>query len=270
MTREDRRWPQAGLARCRQLLAALVLLSKGGCFVDEQCLGDVECGDGRICVDGDCRAGCRLSADCPEGQSCVANSCVDQSADGDADADCDDVECPDDMAPVCGFCVDIYEASRTDATEASAGTTDDSPAMSVAGVIPWTNMSREVATAACERAGKRLCGHLEWIRACRGPDDTEYPYGDDYEPETCNGIDTYGRGNQRLMPTGSFPDCTNEHGTYDISGNVWEIDADVPGWVHGGAYNCIDSENLHRCSYNQDFGVAPLPNVGFRCCHDGV
>jgi hypothetical protein len=203
----------------------------------------------------------------PDAADADADADADEDGDGDGDID---VTCPDDMVEIGGYCIDVYEASRDDATDSSAGVNDASPAMSVAGVRPWTNMSRDTAAAACEAAGKRLCTHQEWIRACRGPDDTDYPYGDDYEPATCNGIDTYGRGNQRMMPTGSFAGCTNEYGVFDISGNVWEIDQDVPGWVHGGAYNCIDSQSLHLCSWNEDFGTDPLPNVGFRCCSDGV
>jgi hypothetical protein len=258
---------------CGGCLAAIALEVGPGCLVEENCHGDAECGSGKICVEETCRAGCRLTRDCPDGQTCEANRCVTTITDGDADSDTDEdcsVECPENMAPICGFCIDYYEASRDDATETSSGTNEFSPAKSVAGVRPWINLTRETAVAACERADKRLCTHEEWIRACRGSADTEYPYGDTYEPATCNGIDTYGRGNQRMMPTGSFPGCTNDYGIFDISGNVWEIDQDVPGWVHGGAYNCIDSQSLHLCSYNENFGTGPRSNVGFRCCRDGI
>jgi len=246
---------------------AAVSLALGGCIVEEKCSGDTECGDGQICVDGSCESGCRLSRDCPDEQRCVANECIAE-ADGDVDGDVDcSVTCSDDMVPICGYCMDIYEASRQDATEDSQGT-DDSIATSRAGVMPWIIQDREVAKAACEAAGKRLCLHNEWIDACRGPQDLEYPYGDAYVTTTCNGIDTFGLGSQHLMPTGSFEDCTNEYGTFDLSGNVWEIDSDMPQWVHGGAYNCRDSALLHMCSYNQD--LAGGMTVGFRCCSDGV
>ena len=271
----------------RQLAATFAwtfAVMSSGCIVEEKCSGDAECGAGRICVDSSCREGCRLSRDCPDGQRCEDTRCVVVVADGDADSDSDagcEVDCPDDMVPVCGYCIDRYEASRQDATKCEDDTcssvscsipagTDSSIATSRPDVCPWTNMTRDMARAACEAAGKRLCRHDEWIAACVGPDDTAYPYGDDYEPETCNGIDTYGRGFQKMRPTGFFPGCVNEYGVYDISGNIWEIDDDMPGWVHGGAYNCIDSESLHLCNYNQNFGTDPLPNVGFRCCHDGL
>ncbi len=244
------------------------LIAATGCIVKQECSDDSECSGGRICVDEACRDGCRLSRDCPDGQRCdETNNCV--AADGDADSDVDcTVECPDDMVPVCGFCIDVHEASRPDATEDSAGA-DESEAVSREGVRPWSNMTLEQAEAACDAAGKRLCTAEEWIQACRGPGDTDYPYGNTYEPETCNGIDTYGRGNQRLHATGDFPSCTNGYGVFDISGNVWEIGVDGLGWVHGGAYNCIDSQNLHLCSYHQNFSDTQRTNVGFRCCSDG-
>lgn len=249
------------------LISAFLSYGLAGCFVEEKCSGDTECGEGQICVDGACEPGCRLSRDCSDDQRCVANECVAE-ADGDADGDIDcTVACPGDMVPICGYCMDVYEASRQDATADSHGV-DDSVATSRAGVMPWVMEDREVASAACLAAGKRLCLHDEWIDACRGPGDSEYPYGDTYEPTTCNGIDTFGLGAQHLMPTGSFEGCTNEYGAYDLSGNVWEIDGDMPQWVHGGAYNCRDSATLHMCSYNQD--LADGMTVGFRCCSDGV
>jgi len=38
-----------------------------------------------------------------------------------------------------------------------------------------------------------------------------------------------------------------------------------PGGEHfrGGAFNCGDSETLHRCDYDADWGLTAR---GFRCC----
>jgi hypothetical protein len=45
---------------------------------------------------------------------------------------------------------------------------------------------------------------------------------------------------------------------------VWELvdDGTPQGHFRGGAYNCIDSETLHRCDY---VGTNILAK-GFRCC----
>ena len=119
-------------------------------------------------------------------------------------------------------------------------------------VMPWL----------CTAAGKRLCNAAEWVGACRGPDDTEYCYGDTYEATTCNGIDAFGPGGFHYMPTASFPECVNDYGVFDINGNVWELGDD--GLVRGGAYNCIDSVSLHRCSFSID--PTRVVAIGFRCC----
>ncbi len=277
-TISGKRCPQKGVISPFMFVAFVVCqVVICGCIVKEECSSDTECGSGKICVATECREGCRLDRDCSDSQECVGTYCINASNSGNGDAGgdggndqaCATVNCPEDMVAICGYCMDIYEASRKDASETNSGR-DDSVAQSRQGVLPWLNMTHDEARAACVAAGKRLCTRKEWVKACRGPNDTEYPYGDAYQTETCNGIDTFGRGNQHLMPIGSFPDCTNGYGIFDISGNAWEIDEDMPNLVHGGAYNCIDSRRLHQCSYNATSPSAPATNVGFRCCSDGV
>ena len=46
------------------------------------------------------------------------------------------------------------------------------------GAIPLTNVSQEAALAMCAARSKRLCSELEWERACKGPDNLRYEYGD--------------------------------------------------------------------------------------------
>lgn len=203
--------------------------------------------------------------------------------------------CPAGMVPMGQTaCVDRFEASRPDATAISMGT-DTSRATSRAGVLPWFPVDITTARAACAAAGKRLCLADELRSACKGPADTTYAYGNSYAPETCNGIDTYcdcndascahvqacpypgcynrdptgvlGKGcgaELRVMPTGSFPGCVNAHGAFDLNGNVWElVDRGTnESWYMGGAFNCIDSETLHRC----DSLVQNVSARGFRCC----
>ncbi len=195
--------------------------------------------------------------------------------------------CPADMVLVADlFCMDRYEASRPDATATSYGV-DSSLATSRPGVMPWMNISFADAAAACQAAGKRLCSPAEWEMACKGPNQTTYAYGDTYDPTICNGIDTFcncdpGSNCQDADPcpyshcywdcgaafhpaaTGTFPGCTNGYGLFDINGNAWERVADGAG--RGGAFNCGDSEALHRCDYVADWGLEAKPNFGFRCC----
>ncbi|MBN1334862.1 MAG: SUMF1/EgtB/PvdO family nonheme iron enzyme [Deltaproteobacteria bacterium] len=198
--------------------------------------------------------------------------------------------CPDGMVPISAtVCMDRWEASRPDATASSFGT-DTSRATSRQGVLPWMVADATLAVAACNAAGKRLCTTAEWIPACQGPDASVYPYGDTYEAETCNGIDTQcdcegGRktchcedgeryaycwrdcgGVFRLRTTGGSPGCVNEYGVYDISGNLWEytMDGSTPV-LKGGAYNCADSVENQRCDFVPDWNPSAR---GFRCCAD--
>ena len=185
--------------------------------------------------------------------------------------------CPPDMALVdygnIRFCIDRYEASKE-----TLGGVDI--ARSVAGATPWFSINNiETARNGCDAAGKRLCSTAEWVETCGGPEGLEYSYGDDYDPATCNGIDTYCNcepyggcywdcgASFHVMPTGSFPDCTNSYGIFDINGNVWEILDSSDGVMHfrGGAYNCGDSEALHKCSYEATWNPSAR---GFRCCMD--
>lgn len=200
---------------------------------------------------------CDTHGDCHVGSYCVNGRCV---------AELPPAACPADMASVAGlFCMDRYEASRPDATIASEGAVFGA-ARSRGGVLPWQGTGNGQAAAACEAAGKRLCSPSEWQLACQGPLRTVYGYGDGYEPETCNGIDTHG-GGFHLLPTGSLPGCHDGWGVFDLNGNLWEhVQGGDGSLVRGGAYNCLDSRTLHRCDYIP--GNWTPTALGFRCCSD--
>jgi len=147
------------------------------------------------------------------------------------------------------------------------------------------------AVAYCKWAGKRLCGRIgggasdyggiadattsQWFNTCSAQGANTYPYGNTYEPQTCNGGD--------LLPTGdviAVRSASGCHGVtapwsavYDMSGNVmeWEDACEASSnlndkcRVRGGATGHASS-NL-RC----DSAGALARNyrdldVGFRCC----
>ncbi len=240
---------------------ALVLSSLPGC-VKQRCYDNLDCPSPMICDSaGRCVYECVTDSDCSPGFLCLAHVCKPNSQ--------GPIVCPDEMVAVADlFCVDKYEASRPDATDTYPGS-DSSVARSVQGVIPWEVPDNATAETACQAAGKRLCTPDEWLLACEGPDGTVYAYGDTYEMTTCNGIDAFGKWPDvwlfHLMPTGSFPGCTNEWGVYDINGNLWEHTAAGSDMtIRGGAFNCSDSAFLHRCEYVPD-NWTPSAR-GFRCC----
>ncbi|PKN58883.1 MAG: hypothetical protein CVU56_03410 [Deltaproteobacteria bacterium HGW-Deltaproteobacteria-14] len=242
---------------------------------------------------GDGCAGAADGTPCEDGDPCTApDRCASGLCVGGRQNPC---ACPAGMVVAAGVCVDQFEASRPDATASWSGA-DGAQATSREGVLPWYPVERAAALAACQAAGKRLCTAGEIGAACAGPEGHVYPYGDAYVADACNSIDTFcrcdvgtcasvdpcpyphcfdhspsgGAGGcgalPGVRPTGSFPDCVNAYGAYDLSGNVWEL-VDVgttASWYRGGAYNCIDSEALHRCTSIYQ-GISAK---GFRCCAD--
>jgi hypothetical protein len=68
----------------------------------------------------------------------------------------------------CGFLIDKFENSLSDASSESAGIDKNRASKSVAGNMPASCVTFEEAKALCEKAGKRLCKKSEWLTACRG------------------------------------------------------------------------------------------------------
>jgi len=275
------------LPRTVRLLPVLALLGLEtvllpACQVDSVCYTTEDCPDGRFC---DTRSGecveiqCHVDADCGPDFLCIDGRCVPGGT--------GPLDCPEDMVSVeDAYCIDIYEASRPDATPVDPGS-DGSFATSRPGVLPWFVGSNQEAQQACEAAGKDLCTETEWSGACRGPEGLVYAYGNEYDPLACNGIDTYCHCDEspcqgatpcpfprcydlcgadlHLIPTGALPECTNAYGVFDMNGNLWEHVKGGNGQrVRGGAFNCRDSATLHRCAY---IPATWTPSArGFRCC----
>jgi sulfatase modifying factor 1 len=210
--------------------------------------------------------------------------------------------CPEEMAWVeAGFCVDRWEA-QVEVLEAgiwnlhSPYETLDSGvgpirARSAPGVVPQGYISGLEAREACEGAGKRLCTRAEFRRACQGPEETTYPYGDMYQEGACNEgrpqhpiIELFGSGpgvfnstnmndpavNQlpdSLAATGAYAQCESAEGAFDMSGNLHEWVDEDEGTFCGGFYvdakingaGCLYTTTAHGISYH-DY------STGFRCC----
>jgi sulfatase modifying factor 1 len=208
--------------------------------------------------------------------------------------------CPAGMVAVTDFCIDRYEASLI----AVAGDGTLSPvtpfapsvgtvrAISAKGLIPSGYVSGIVAAAACAESGKRLCTDAEWLRACRGPGDTTYPYGNDRLPGRCNDARACHPAIQYfettdawiwselnhpclnqledgLASTGEFAGCATADGVFDMMGNLHEWTADPNGTFRGGFYvdtklngnGCLYSTTAHDVAHH-DY------STGFRCCAD--
>src|SRR5262249_52502432 len=105
--------------------------------------------------------------------------------------------CPGDMALVGRTCVDRWEATLVEVLPDGSEmpfSAHEVPrghvvrAMSRPGVAPQAHISMIDAQRACKASGKRLCHASEWKAACRGPENTTYPYGPSHVDNAC--VDT--------------------------------------------------------------------------------
>jgi hypothetical protein len=205
------------------------------------------------------------------------------------DEDCDgnvDEDAPDQMVPVTNgattYYVYKYEASRPDATATTDGSASHR-SCSKAGVIPWRNVTKVEAAAACAAAGRRLCTETEWQRACAGASALKYPYGSTYDPAKCNGRDVdldctspdsdevskTGSGFQ--CPTHGATQCVSPFNAVDMSGNLKEWTSTPVGSgfrVKGGAFDNIAPGLACDFSFIAFTSDTAFPNLGFRCCGD--
>ena len=109
-------------------------------------------------------------------------------------------------------------------TRMSSGAAVSSPWPSVS----WASGSRswEQAATLCQERDERLCTELEWERACKGPDNRKYEYGDRYRESICE----TGKLAQ-LRPSGLRVPCQSDFGVHDMHGSAWEW-TDSP-WQRG-------------------------------------
>jgi hypothetical protein len=149
-----------------------------------------------------------------------------------------------------GFMIDVY------------------PYPNEVGAIPTTNLSFDEAKALCAEQDKRLCTELELERACKGPSNTTYEYGDVYSASACK------TGSDRaLVPNGVNTACKSAFGVHDLHGGAWTWTASAWGRsgkaglmaIRGG--NATTGELVGRCANGR--ALAPEARrigVGVRCC----
>ncbi len=211
--------------------------------------------------------------------------------------------CPPEMVSVAGrFCIDRFEAAVQErvgkvwrpATRALRLSGRAVRAVPADGIRPYGHVSEKGAALACEASGKRLCTSAEWLEACRGPQESVYPYGNEHRQGACNDdykgrhpvIDLFGtsegvwdgkhmndpainRQPDTVLPGGASPECVSGWGVYDMHGNLHEWVSDPSGVFRGGFYadaaingeGCLYATTAHGPGY-RDY------STGFRCCSD--
>jgi len=170
------------------------------------------------------------------------------------------------------FDIDAYEASLPDADESQDGCSKYGRPCSHRNAMPWTAITWQDAQEACMRVGKRLCTLDEWLAACRGECNFDFPYGDDFIPGACN--DGTPEGRRGLGPAGKREECSTPEWVYDLIGNLreWtgtEVEPGKYAVVGGSAKD--SSHLLLGCSKEPGRfiadGAASKPDlIGFRCC----
>ena len=139
-------------------------------------------------------------------------------------------------------------------------------------VKPRTGVTWYRAKSLCEAKGKRLCSEEEWEKACKGPKNLRYPYGNRWNPGVCNTEDAEGHDRSLAAPI-DFPRCRSRYSIIGMSGNAaeWTSSRFSPGLrdrVHRGG--SADKPNwASRCANRGN--LAPGESnalLGFRCCAD--
>jgi hypothetical protein len=152
--------------------------------------------------------------------------------------------CPDNMAKVDNFCIDLYEFPND------------------VGYYPFVNKTWFQAQADCGRRNKRLCTSSEWEKACRGTESYRYPYGNTYNHQNCR------TEAKEVAMVATHKNCISPFGVYDMVGNVWEWTTSEDGsavsrvygghWTFGEAAKCTIFSTFTKNHSSE--------NIGFRCC----
>jgi sulfatase modifying factor 1 len=210
-----------------------------------------------------------------------------------------------DEKPVHEVCVSPFKMDKFEVTQREFFLTMGTNMALVKGAnLPAESVTWIEADQYCTKLNKRLPTEAEWEYAARAGQDTEYYWGDEFDPKKANFCDktcnenlkdeTVSDGFSDTAPIGSFP--ANAFGLHDMAGNVNEWVAD---WmeekyyflspkknptgpvrservlrggtntkiIRGGSFANAASElrSANRKAYWVDYRIE---NVGFRCVAD--
>ncbi|QSQ17255.1 bifunctional serine/threonine-protein kinase/formylglycine-generating enzyme family protein [Myxococcus landrumensis] len=192
-----------------------------------------------------------LSEKCPDGMRLVSGGSFKRGKVRDDELAKVD-ERPSENVMVNSFCIDEFEFPNQ------------------RGATPRVDVTLVQARALCEAAQKRLCTEDEWEKACKGPGNARFAYGNDYLQGTCNTKIPQAGIVPAIAASGTSPQCVSPgYRVSDLSGNVaeWtETRIERRGTIQkGGAFNEPYADS--RCSALKygDPEVASA-SVGFRCC----
>jgi len=137
---------------------------------------------------------------------------------------------------------------------------------------PLHSVTWNEAQNLCSAKGKSLCTEDQWEKACKGPENLVYPYGDEYAEGTCppSGLST-----SEPYTVGSHESCVSGYGVFDMAGGCWEWTSSKKqerkvtkgGYAPGIGYAAGVEASGTRCAARKDEKPAfAHQNLGFRCC----
>ncbi len=131
---------------------------------------------------------------------------------------------------------------------------------------PLTGMTFAQAEQLCAKFNKRLCTEDEWEKACKGPKNLIFSYGDTWAPETCPKPGFF-EGGYRLS---DFPGCVSGYGAVGMTGGVGEWTSTPQRDGHLVKPSEVGSMPKHaRCAGRTDRADDfQSQHIGMRCCHD--
>jgi len=131
------------------------------------------------------------------------------------------------------------------------------------------------ARDSCENMGKSLCSEDQWEKACKGPDNNAYPYGDDFNQDACNTPyvkDGKVLSDRKTQVAGKNDACKSGYGVHDMSGNVYEWTNDFYEGefyyriIRGGSWLDLKTKNSRCSTRNSEVPFIHDDTIGFRCC----
>ena len=159
------------------------------------------------------------------------------------------------VVEVAGFLIDRYEFPNVTKNK------DGEP------VKPASRATWQEAADACASISKRLCTAEEWEKACKGPANSIYSYGDAFDEARCGG------GMDTPYHLGDHTQCLSGYGVVDMSGGLREWSATVAGSkgnrrVVKGGFKANNPKGS-RCAFSVDESINYADGtLAFRCCLD--